>query len=281
MKRITMKKAALLAAAVMAVSATGIAAEAKGWTETEGGKKYTLSNGNEAASGKYNIGGVVYDFSEEGYCLGEFSGWAKSGGVNRRYNKGVPYTGWLQNKDGQKRYCLDGYLVKNGDIQIGSTSYKFNDKGYLCGETGLSISASVGNGKVSADTTVLTVKLEKLTDGMESFGALAMLERWEKGQWVDCFAELDGAVPSTMELYSMSQKGETLEMPFYTIERLGYKLTPGFYRIPINNVADSGFMFTVPIAVLDSETGTPVLAEAVQTDPAAEHVNSYAMFKVV
>ena len=203
------------------------------------------------------------------------SGWVKEDGVNRYYNKGTPLTGWLKAKDGVRKYVLDGYLVTD-EIQVGNYSYSFNPEGHMSGKTALSISASVGNGKVSANNSRLTVTLTKLTDGMESFGALSTLERWEKGQWVDCFAEFDGAVPTTMELYSMSKKGETLEMQFLTMERLGYKLTPGFYRIPINNVADSGAMFRLPISV----TGTADV-KPVQAEPTAEHVSSYVMFEVV
>ena len=204
------------------------------------------------------------------------SGWVKEDGVKRYYNDGLPYTGWLKAKDGVKKYVLDGYLVKSGELQIGNYSYSFNDEGHMSGKTALSIAASVGNGKVSANSSSFTVKLEKLTDGLESFGALSALERWEKGQWVDCFAEFDGAVPTTMELYSMSKKGETLEMPFYSIERMNYKLTPGFYRIPINNVEDSGFVFTLPIMITDAGA-----AEPVHTEPAVEHISSYVMFEVV
>ena len=206
------------------------------------------------------------------------SGWVKEDGVKRYYNQGTPYTGWLKTKDGSKKYVLDGYLVTD-ELQIGNYSYSFNSDGRMSGKTALSISASVYGGKVSAGSNRLTVKLEKLTDGVESFGALAMMERWEKGKWVDCFAESGGAVPTTMELYSMSKKGETLEMPFYSIERMNYKLTPGIYRIPINNVADSGFVFSQPIAILGADgTATPVQSNS---EPTAEHVSTYAIFEVV
>lgn len=276
MKKTTKRCSAVIAAAIMTFSMFGTA-QAYGWEETENGTKYIRSDGEEAKAGMYNIGGVIYKFSEEGYCVGKFSGWAKSKGVKRRYHEGVPYTGWLKTSGGPKEYCLDGYLV-TGTLQIGDQEYIFNDEGHLSGQTGLAISADCG--KVTADTDIITIKLTMLQDGAQSFGAPAMLEKWEKGEWVDCFADLDGAVPATMELYSMSKKGETLEVKFYSLERTDYKLTPGFYRIPINNAANTGLSFAVPIAVIgDDGKVSPV--KPAETEPTAETPSTYAMFEVV
>lgn len=274
MKSIIKRSAAVLAAA-MAISAFAATADASGWTETENGKKYIGYDGIEFRNGKYKIGGTIYEFSEEGYCVDKFSGWIRENGVKRRYYKGTPYTGWLKSGDA-KKYCLDGYLV-TGELQIGNYEYSFNDEGHLSGQTPLSISADCG--KVTADAEIITIKLTMLEDGAQSFGAPAMLERWEKGEWIDCFADLDGAVPATMELYSMSKKGETLDVQFYSLARTDYKLTPGFYRIPINNTANTGFSLAMPIAVIgDDGKATPVKQE--QSEPAAEPVNTYAMFEV-
>ena len=279
MKRNTMKKAAVLAAAVMAFSAMGMIASANGWTETENGRKYVLSSGEEASSGKYIIGGVVYDFSKEGYCLGEYNGWAKSGGINRFYNQGTPYTGWLKTKDGAKKYVLDGYLV-TGEFQIGNTSYSFNNNGILSGEAPLAISADVG--KVSADTETITIKLTMLENGLQSFGVPVLLERWEKGEWVNCFADSEGGIPMTLQLYSMSEKDQTLEIQFNSLAYTDYKLTPGYYRIPINNVSDSGAIFKLPIAITgDGVSAQPISAQPVKSEATAAFASTYAMFEVV
>ncbi|MCH5193002.1 MAG: hypothetical protein J1F11_03505 [Oscillospiraceae bacterium] len=207
-------------------------------------------------------------------------GWVKEDGVSRRYHEGTPYTGWLKTKDGVKKYCLDGYLVTD-EIQRGNYSYSFDEKGQLTGKDPLAISAKV-KGKITEDTETITIKLEKLFDGnTQTFGAPALLERWEKGKWVDCFADLDGNVPMTMELYALSKKGETLDLEFYSLARTGYKLTPGFYRIPINNIGDSGSAFGNPIAVLSADgTAEPVSGENVQTEFTADFVSTYAMFEV-
>lgn len=214
-------------------------------------------------------------------------GWVKEDGVSRRYHEGVPYTGWLKNKDGAMKYTLDGYLVKD-EIQKGKYSYFSPDKdGRLTGKAPLNISAKV-EGKITSDTETITIKLTKLTDGStQSFGAPALLERWEKGQWVDCFADLDGNVPMTMELYSMSKKGETLDLEFYSLARTGYNLTPGFYRIPINdvtNTTESGVMLGGPIALV-SEDGKTISgvksAKADNDEPVPVYVSAYAMFEVV
>ena len=278
MKKITKRSAAVFAAAVMTFSAVSIAAYAKGWTETENGKKFITPAGEELSSGKYSIGGTIYEFSEEGYCLGKFTGWLKTNGVKRLYKNGKSYTGWIKS-DGSKKYTLDGYLVTD-EIQVDYYSYSFYDVGGMSGETGLDISAEVV-GKITPDTETITIKLTKLTDGnAQSFGAPALLERWEKGQWVDCFADLEVNVPMTMELYSLSGKGETLELEFHSIARTGYKLTPGFYRIPINNSSDMGF--GQPIAVLSEDgTVTPVSGESTASEPTVAPVSTYAMFEVV
>ena len=205
-------------------------------------------------------------------------GWVKEDGISRRYHDGAPYTGWLKYKDGSKKFALDGYLVTD-EIQRGNYSYSFDEKGNLTDKTPLAISAKV-KGKITTDTETITIKLTKLFDGnAQSFGAPVLLERWEKGQWVDCFADLDGNIPMTMELYSLSEKGQTLELEFHSIARTGYKLTPGFYRIPINNVSDNGL--GQPIAVV-SEDGTvePISGETAASETAAS-ISTYAMFEVV
>lgn len=213
-------------------------------------------------------------------------GWVKEDGISRRYNEGTPYTGWLKNKDGTKKYCLDGYLVKD-EIQKGKYSYFSPDKdGRLTGKNPLAVSAEV-EGKITPDTETITIKLTKLAGGSTTFGAPALLERWEKGEWVDCFADLDGNVPMTMELYSLSKKGETLDLEFYSLARTGYKLTPGFYRIPINdvtNTTESGVMLGGPIAMVseDGKTAVPITgvksAKADNDEPV--YFSTYAMFEV-
>ncbi|MCH5347694.1 MAG: hypothetical protein J1E40_00095 [Oscillospiraceae bacterium] len=209
------------------------------------------------------------------------SGWVKEDGINRRYNNGKPYTGWIKGKDGAKKYCLDGYLA-TGDMQIGDSSYSFDKDGNLTGQTPLAISADVG-GKIKAGTKNITIKLTKITDiGTQNFGAPVLLERWEKGQWVDCFADLDGNVPMTMELYSMNYKGETFDLPFRSLASTGYKLTPGFYRIPINDVTDTSIKFANPVAVLSEDgTVTPVTLQSPKADSDVEFASAYAMFEVV
>ena len=208
-------------------------------------------------------------------------GWVKEDGISRRYHEGTPYTGWLKNKDGIKKYCLDGYLVKDS-IQKGKYFYFSPDQdGNMTGKNPLAVSAEV-EGKITPDTETITIKLTKLAGGSTTFGAPALLERWEKGEWVDCFADLDGNVPMTMELYSLSKKGETLDLEFYSLARTGYKLTPGFYRIPINDVTDSGAAFGGPIAMVsDDGTVTPVPKQEDNEEPVPVYFSTYAIFEVV
>ena len=188
------------------------------------------------------------------------SGWVKEDGVNRYYKNDSPYTGWLKNKDGQKRYVLDGWLVKDS-IQIGDTHYIFNDNGYLSGQQKLAISADCGTVTTADDH--ITVKLTMLSDGHESFGALSSLERWENGKWVESGL---GEIPVTMELHALAKKGETEELTLYLHD---FKLTKGIYRIPINNHAD-----TVGVFSLD---GKPIANTA---EPNVEHFSTYTMFEV-
>lgn len=211
------------------------------------------------------------------------NGWVKEDGVSRRYHEGDPYTGWLKSKDGSRKYCLDGYLVTD-EIQKGKYSYSFNEDGILTGKTPLAISAKVTE-KITPDTETFNIKLTKIVaDGRQSFGVPVLLERWEKGEWVDCFADLDGNVPMTMELYTLNYKGETLELPFRSLVSTGYKLTPGFYRIPINDVTDNSIIMANPVAVIsdDGKTAVPISAvQSAKADNSADFVSTYVLFEVV
>lgn len=253
------KISAIIIAAVTILSTYATNIYATGWEKTENGDKYQFSSGKFASDGVYNIDGVLYKFSKEGIGVGKYSGWTVTDGVRRFYSEGLPYTGLLKNSAGQLRRTLDGYLVL-GSYQSGTVQYDLDENGYITGQKDLALSAECGTVTTADDH--ITVKLTMLADGHESFGALSSLERWDKGEWADPGL---GDNPVTLELHTLAQKGDTEELTLYLN---GFKLTKGFYRIPINNSAAFAGVFSLD--------GEPVASGSA----GAEHVSTYAYFEV-
>ena len=194
MKNFASKLAAILAAAVMTVSAAEISVSADtetdtpkytGWSSDEYGWQY-LSDGVPYMIESYNdtisVNGVCYDFSYSGYCIGTYTGWSKTGKCY--YQDGLPHTGWIGD-DGSRQYCLGGCPV-TGDFQIGDRLYSFDKKGIYTGKsTPALLTASCGE-SVSADAEKISVTV-KYNDGNDNVsytvGEPAKMERWENGKW--------------------------------------------------------------------------------------------------
>ncbi|MCH5193000.1 MAG: hypothetical protein J1F11_03495 [Oscillospiraceae bacterium] len=161
-----------------------------GWQRGEIGWRYILPDGKAAERDPYKIDGVIYDFSYNGYAIEKYTGWIKENGVSRRYSSGVPYTGWTKNKDGTKKYCLDGYAV-TGDHQIGNKIYTFDKDGKYTGKSRTSVLTADCGEKVSSDAEKIriTVTAHDEKGGEYAPGDPYRLERWEKGKWTDCIGK--------------------------------------------------------------------------------------------
>ena len=208
MKNLANKLAAVLAAAVMTVSAAGISVCAFdppeegtyiGWEHSPNGWTYTFA---EFDDGPYRkIDGVMYDFdpSDNYVCSGKHSGWTDYNGIKkyRYYHDGLPYTGWTKTKSGKRKYFLDGFPVK-GDFQIGDKLYSFGKDGVYTGKSKKLILTAKCDEKISADADniTLTVTANDPDGGSYSAGEPYKMERWEEnGRWVDyqgLAASLDG-----------------------------------------------------------------------------------------
>ena len=128
---------------------------------------------------------ALNDLPEDDIRYEKRSGWFKLDGVKRRYNKGLPYTGWLKNKDGSRKYCLDGYLM-TGEFQIGKYIYSFGEDGIYTGNKTLSpLTGSCG--KVSTDAVGSKIKVTLNDKSGKSYGVASpyTIERWQNGSWVN------------------------------------------------------------------------------------------------
>ena len=127
------------------------------------------------------------EFTDEKIRSEKKTGWFEIDGTDRRYSKGLPYTGWIKKKDGSYRYCLDGYAV-TGEFQIDGDTYIFGDDGIYTGEKcDYPVTGDCG-GELFTDTKKISVKLTLNDDsgGEYEVGMPVKLERWEKGRWTDC-----------------------------------------------------------------------------------------------
>lgn len=302
MKKLIRKLAAVSAAVVMTVSAFGSTVSAEKitdsweWDEDSYMWKYCLPDGSyagtENARQLYVIDGVTYSFSFSGRSIGKYTGWAKSSdGSRRRYSNGLPYTGWLKYENGQRRYCLDGYMATD-NMQIGDHIYTFDEDGYYTGKTALTLITKCDK-IVSNDTDELKVALKNLDGRDYNFGVLSSMERWEKGEWVNCWGDWKGENGEELAYisigYSLENKGDMTELDFNPQLYTNYNFTEGYYRIPIGSWIKNyknqyecyaTFQVVPSVTVKTSEEiyftdGSDVLTEARATINSAEMSNNF------
>ncbi|MBQ7981553.1 MAG: hypothetical protein IJ305_08100, partial [Oscillospiraceae bacterium] len=247
MKKLIRKIAAFSAAVVMAVSAFGANASAAmlredvvdSWEMTEKGWVFVMPDGKDAVNRLVKIDGVMYQFDDKWANQYEkYSGWTKSSdGTRRRYVDGLPYTGWLKYKNGQRRYCLDGYMATD-NMQIGDHIYTFDENGFYTGKTALTLITKCDK-IVSSDTDEIKVALKNLDGRDYNFGVLSSMERWEKGEWVNCWGDWKGENGEELAYidigYSLENKGDIMELDFNPQLYTNYNFTEGYYRIPIGS----------------------------------------------
>ena len=223
-----------------------------GWERCPNGWTYTFVEFDEEPY--RNIDGVMYDFdpSNQYCCSGKHNGWADYSGIKnyRYYRDGLPYTGWLKNKSGARKYVLDGYLVK-GDFQIGNKIYSFGEDGIYTGKSnGLVLTAECDK-KISADSDkiTLTVTANDPDDGSYSAGDPYKMECWENGEWED-YQKRVAAFGANEYKYEVSDiavvlsgregscepnstKTEFYPLKYYAGERTDIFLPAGYYRIAV------------------------------------------------
>lgn len=181
--------------------------------------------------------GVIYKYDDDSNLIGEYSGWAKTNGVTRRYVDGKPYTGWLKSKNGACRYVLDGYLVK-GEMPIKNKVYTFDENGVMTGQKKavLSLYRDEDEG-----FEPLIFELTPLVYGEYGYGNPEKLERWENGEWVDCLGVENYVVTDEENLISFQDCEQQINIfGFSPGAYIGSEIIPGTYRLTMTGINESG-----------------------------------------
>ncbi len=241
MKKISAAAAVLIiSVSIMCMSASAAAEEKLiGWVFTEKGWVFVMPDGKETVDRLLKIDGILYEFDEkQPYEFQKYTGWAKySAGRTRRFSHGLPYTGWLKYDDGKFRYCLDGYVVTE-KTQLGGSIYSFDNDGEFIKATVLKLKA-VCDGQFSSDTEKITITLKSNDERSYSVKAPDIMERWERGRWVNCEGRRKAtsrkAKTNGNKNYTIDKRGDTVELSFSPQEYTNNSFTEGYYRIPIES----------------------------------------------
>lgn len=246
MKNFANKLAAVLAAAVMTVSAAGTSvcafdppAEGTyiGWEHSPNGWTYTFAEFDDEPYRE--IDGVMYDFdpSDKYVCSGKHSGWTDYNGIKkyRYYHDGLPYTGWTKTKSGKRKYFLDGFPVK-GDFQIGDKLYSFDKNGIYTGKSEPAVLTASCGESVSADAEKISITV-KYNDGNDNISYTisepAKMERRENGEWKTCEKPSEYAVDDIA--YELGGLGDcsvnSTDVLFYPHRYMGGDMPEGYYRV--------------------------------------------------
>lgn len=244
MKKLISRISAILAAAVMTVSAAETVVSAKtdtkkytGWVSGGIGWQY-MSDNSPYKEKSYKIDGVRYNFSYNGYCIGKYTGQRTENGVQRRYSNGLPYTGWTKSKDGSRKYCLDGYAV-TGDFQIGDKVYSFGEDGVYMGKSDSPVLTASCESRVSSDTEKLYVTAAAHDKNGRDYavGEPEKMERWENGKWVSCIGKgIEYAVDGIGYVLSGIEgqcEPNDVKTTFYPQTYTGGNMPAGYYRIAL------------------------------------------------
>lgn len=285
--RVLQRFTAVLATAAVTFSAVGIyvsagsenapaeppAAEAlkyTGWSLGEKGWQY-LDNGVPYKGKPYKIDGVWYDFSDKGYCTGEYWGWSKT---ERYYRRGVPYTGeeelYELNDHGYYDplgdvYCINGYPMKGG-VRIKDEVHYF-DKNVIDPNEGSIIKAlaascvggtyyanaeeaaveldeyythedypEVSPERISADAEEIEVTvIVAYSSGDYIVSSPEKMERLENGEWKSCGNPSEYVADDIERVVTKTYDS----LPYYTTvtfypkRYMGGNMPAGFYRILI------------------------------------------------
>lgn len=288
MKKTLKQLTAIFIAAVMTFSALGISVSAEsentsaetsaaeeskytGWSLGKKGWQY-LEEGVPYKGKPYKIDGVYYDFSDKGYCTGEYWGWSKT---KRYYRRGVPYTGKEElyselNEHGYYDplgtvYCINGYPMK-GEVRIKDEVHYF-DKNVIAPNEGSiikALAASCAGGTYYANAEEAAVELDEYythedypevsperisTDAEEIevavivaygggdyiVGSPEKMERLENGEWKSCGNPSEYAADDIERIVTETYDSlpDYTTVTFYPKRYMGGNMPAGFYRILI------------------------------------------------
>lgn len=172
--------------------------------------------------------GIIYKYDDDSNLIGKYTGWAKRDGISRRYSDGIPYTGWLKNKDGTYKYCLDGFLVK-GEMPIKNKVYIFDENGVMTSRKKADIIVARDR---SAGLSPITVEAQAAHLGKFGMGEAEKLERWENGEWIDCLGADGYIVNSSESLLNYTDCEIDVNIMFFEPkEYIGGDITAGTYRL--------------------------------------------------
>lgn len=180
--------------------------------------------------------GILYRYNDGSERVGEYSGWVKKDGVSMRYADGKPYTGWLKNKDGTYKYCLDGFLVK-GEIPIKNKVYAFDENGVMTGSKKALLSVNWDGSEIYEP---LTFYVTPLAYGEYGYSNPEKLERWENGEWVDCLGAENYVVSDEENLISFEDCVQEVHIfEFSPKAYIGNHITSGTYRLTLTGVNEN------------------------------------------
>lgn len=172
--------------------------------------------------------GIIYKYDDDSNLIGEFSGWAKTNGVTRRYADGKPYTGWLKNKDGTYKYVLDGYTVK-GEMPIKNKVYTFDENGVMTSQKKADMTVRRDE---TAGTEPLAFEIMPMHIGEFGYGNPDKLERWENGEWVDCLGADGYIITDELNLIFFQDCEQQVDIIEFSPKRyIGSEITAGTYRL--------------------------------------------------
>lgn len=172
--------------------------------------------------------GIIYKYDDNSNLIGEFSGWATTDGVSRRYMNGKPFTGWLKNNDGTYKYVLDGCLVK-GEMPIKNKVYTFDENGIMTSQKKADMTVRRDE---TAGTEPLAFEIMPMHIGEFGYGNPDKLERWENGEWVDCIGADGYIITDEENLISFSDCEQQVDIIEFSPKRyIGSEITAGTYRL--------------------------------------------------
>lgn len=251
MKKFMSGTAALMLAAVMTVNgAAEVSALSYGWQGAPGASAYYMVN-DSYATGLMVIDGVTYRFSQDGSCLGTYTGFGVKNQRRRYYQNGVVFGGgWLTLPSGTY-YCYSDGSLAEGIANIDGKQYNFTAEGKLItssSKDAFTVTAdknTVYLGK--GDSISFTVTANNISNAAAIQDNIS-IHRYENGQWYS-------VKPDMLSIYSIGDSMNTLnyigtvgDPPVYrsshTIlfcpEDYSSSLRSGRYRAAINILTEKG-----------------------------------------
>lgn len=251
MKKFVSGTAAVMLAAVMTINGSAeVSALTYGWQGTPGASAYYMVN-DSYAKGQMVIDGIAYKFTDDGSCLGTYTGFGIKNGRRRYYQNGVIYSkGWLQLSSGTYYFYTDGSMAE-GIVTIDGRQYNFATDGKLItSQSADAFTVTADKATVytdSGDSINFTVTAHNISNAAAIQDKIE-LHRFDNGSWYK-------VNPDPLSVYSMNNDFSTLNYigniggpanyrSSHTIsfkpDEYSSKLSTGKYRAVIILLSDSG-----------------------------------------